>query len=197
MGVPVTREPAMAGLLAYDADTHVSEPPDLWTSRVPARHGDLVPRVVTDQRGTQRWVVGDKRLFPVAQFAMAGWGEYVPGHPPTLDDAHRAAFDPVARLRHMDENGIYAQVLFPNLVGFFIGAFVDLHEPALMLACVQAYNDFIAEFASHDPERLLPLMMLPYWDIDASTREIDRCLELGHRGILAAGRLDGVGLPAL
>ena len=181
----------------FDCDTHVSEPTDLWTSRVPARYGDLIPHVEHVERSGYHWVVGDKRLFRIGQFAMAGWKEYVPGCPPTLEDADPAAWQPAARLARMDEYGLHAQVLFPNLVGFFIGAFVELKESELMLACVQAYNDFMAEFASQDPGRLIPLMMLPYWDIDASLREMDRGIDLGHRGIVAAGRLDGVGLPPL
>lgn len=180
-----------------DADTHVSEPPDLWTSRVPARYGDLVPRVVHSSRAGDHWMVGGKHLFRVAQFAMAGWEDYVPSCPPTLAAADPAAWQPGARLARMDADGVAAQVLYPNLVGFFVGAFVELREPEVMLACVRAYNDFLAEFAEPGPDRLLPLMMLPYWDLDACVAEMDRALALGHRGIVAAGRLDGVGLPPL
>jgi predicted TIM-barrel fold metal-dependent hydrolase len=97
----------------------------------------------------------------------------------------------------MDEYGIAQQVLYPNLIGFFVGAFIELGEPELMLACVQGYNDFLAEFADADPNRLIPLMMLPYWDLDASLAEMDRCVATGHRGIVAAGRLGAAGLPAL
>jgi len=28
-----------------DADTHLTEPPDLWTARAPAKYADRVPRV--------------------------------------------------------------------------------------------------------------------------------------------------------
>ena len=41
----------------------------------------------------------------------------------------------------------------------------------LRLACVQAYNDFQAEFASTDPSRLIPLCYLPWWDLDAAMKE--------------------------
>jgi uncharacterized protein len=193
----VSKTSVSDSIAVYDCDSHVSEPPDLWTSRVNPKFGDLVPRVVwTEERG-HHWIVGDKALFGVGQFAMAGWREFIPGCPPTLADADAAAWQPKARLARMDEYGIHTQVLFPNLVGFFIGAFVEIGEPELMLACVRAYNDFIAEFAGVDSERFVPLMMLPYWDINASIAEMDRCLTLGHRGIVAAGRLDGVGLPPL
>ena len=44
-----------------DTDTHVVEPPDLWTSRLPAKYGDRIPRVLFDEGwGMQRWRVGDR-----------------------------------------------------------------------------------------------------------------------------------------
>ena len=46
----------------------------------------------------------------------------------------------------MDEYGIYAQVLYPNLIGFESPLFMRL-GPEVSLACTQAYNDFIREFA--------------------------------------------------
>ena len=190
--------PIVDRIPVIDADTHVSEPEDLWTSRVAAKHGDSIPHTAySERRGGRMWIVGGKPLVDVGTFAMAGWPEYMPSHPPTLEDADPAAWDPRARLQRMDERGIRTQVVYPNLIGFFVGAFMALGEEGLLLECVQAYNDFLAEWASVDPERLVPVMMLPYWDIDQCVREMDRCMPLGHRGIVAAGRLDGFGHPAM
>jgi predicted TIM-barrel fold metal-dependent hydrolase len=60
-----------------------------------------------------------------------------------------------------------------------------------------AYNDWLTEFASADPRRLIPMMMLPFWDIDASMMEMRRAYGMGHKGILFAARYDKVGLPRL
>ena len=38
-------------------------------------------------------------------------------------------------------------------------------------------------------------MMLPFWDVEASVREMERCRALGHRGILFAALFDRLGLP--
>jgi hypothetical protein len=35
-----------------DADTHVNEPPDLWTDRVPAKFKDRAPRMQPDVGGS-------------------------------------------------------------------------------------------------------------------------------------------------
>ena len=50
-----------------DVDTHVTEPRDVWTSRVSKKWGDLVPHVVPDPEGGPKefWAVGDEVLMGV------------------------------------------------------------------------------------------------------------------------------------
>ena len=43
---------AMSGYTIIDADTHVTETPDLWTSRAPASMRDRVPRVEKNADGS-------------------------------------------------------------------------------------------------------------------------------------------------
>ena len=178
-----------------DTDSHVSEPPDLWTSRLPARYQADAPRVAWDEDSAQhRWVIGDEVVSPVGFFAAAGWKEYLPSHPPTLEEADAGAYDAAARLRRLDEYGIAAQVLYPNLLAFFTAAFIR-KDQALGLACVEAYNDFLVEFASADPQRLVPLMMVPFWDVEASVAEMHRARALGHKGLLFSPFFERAGLP--
>jgi predicted TIM-barrel fold metal-dependent hydrolase len=95
----------------------------------------------------------------------------------------------------MDEYGIHAQVLYPNLIGFESPLFIEL-GPEVALACTRAYNDFISEFSSADPNRLVPITMLPFWDIDASLDEMRRAREMGHAGVLFANKYELIGLPS-
>ncbi|HWO94571.1 MAG TPA: amidohydrolase family protein [Dehalococcoidia bacterium] len=181
-----------------DADTHVSEPPDLWTSRVSNKWGELVPHVVfDDERKEEVWYFGGSRYHPTAGAAMAGWREFPPAHPPSLDEADRASWDSVARLQRMDEYGIHAQVIYPNVGGFGSGRFLQLGEPELMLECVQAYNDFLIDWIQPNPERFVPIMALPFWDVEAATREIQRCHKKGHKGILFGSEPHIFGQPHL
>ena len=193
-----TRVPLCERYAVADVDSHVIEPVDLWTSRVSSRWGDQVPHVKFDERtGEDRWYVGSKRLFGVGAFAQAGWREFPPSHPAHLSEALPAAVDPRARLAYMDEMGIYYQLLYCNILGFHSHVFLESMDPALATECVRAYNDWLTEFCSTDPRRLIPMMMLPFWDIDASVAEMKRAHELGHKGILFAARYDKVGLPRL
>jgi uncharacterized protein len=178
-----------------DADSHVSEPPDLWTSRLPKRLAEDLPHVEWDETyGGYRWHIAGDALQGVAAYSQAGWREYPPRHPHSVEDADPGCYDPKARLERLDEYGIYAQVLYPNLLGFSVRSFMKL-GPKLATDCVAAYNDFLTEFAAADPNRLLPIAVLPFWDMDASVKELHRVAGAGHRGVLLAGSYDKINMP--
>lgn len=180
-----------------DTDTHVTEPPDLWTSRMPQKFADLAPRPVwVESAGEEMWKVGDVFIEGVGAHAVAGWREYPPSYPPSLESADAAAFDPKVRLQRMDEYGITAQVLYPNIIAFETLEFLKV-GPDFALAAVRAWNDFLAEFAEADPARLVPIMALPFWDVEESIRELHRAIGLGHKGVLLAAHFDKAGLPNL
>ncbi len=179
-----------------DVDTHVTEVADLWTSRVPAHMRDAVPRVETDARGRDWWWLGRDRMAPIGLTATAGRGDFK--QPPRgYADMHAGAFDAQARLKYMDEIGIWAMVMYPNVGGFGAQEFLRLRDPELMLTCVQVYNDWQTEWASADSRRLLPITSIPFWDVAASVREIRRCVALGHHGILFTGDPQSFGMPVL
>ena len=119
-----------------DVDTHITEVADLWTSRVPARFRDAVPRIEIDASGKQWWWLGSNRLLPIGLTATAGAGDFKHA-PKTYADMHPGAFDARARLSYMDDMGIWAMVLYPNVGGFGAQEFLRLGDPELMLTCVQ------------------------------------------------------------
>jgi predicted TIM-barrel fold metal-dependent hydrolase len=96
----------------------------------------------------------------------------------------------------MDKMGVHAQVQYPNLLGFHVWAFLQLDE-RLRLQCVQAFNDFQTEFCGADPGRLLPLIYLPWWDLEASLAELARCIDLGHKGVNFGCEFEKLGYPRL
>jgi predicted TIM-barrel fold metal-dependent hydrolase len=178
-----------------DTDSHVAEPIDLWSSRLPSKWSDLSPTVAWDENaGEDRWKVGDIWLSGVGEYCTAGWTEHFPSHPPTLEEADPACYDARARLQRMDEHGVDAQVLYPNLIAFDADAFLRGLGPELALECVRAYNDFLIDFASADPERFIPIMMVPFWDIEASITEMERSAGRGHKGMLFAAPFERLGL---
>jgi predicted TIM-barrel fold metal-dependent hydrolase len=189
---------SIAEIPIIDTDTHVVEPPDLWTSRLSAKWGDLVPHVRWDDHaGEEAWFMGDTRLGAVAGAAMAGWHEHPPYHPRRWEDADPVAWDAARRLARMDEYGIQAQVLYPNVAVFDAKSILAMNEPELQLSLIRAYNDFLVDFASIAPDRLIAAASLPFWDLDATVAEIDRTAGLGHRGIIFTQDPGYFGLPVL
>jgi uncharacterized protein len=157
-----------------------------------------VPHVVYDDRlKRDRWVVGGRKLTSVANWAVAGWSDYPPEHPPTVDDADPAAFQADARIERMDQYGIWCQALYPNLLAFSTHAFMAISDPALRLECVRAYNDHLVDFASIDPRRFVLLTALPFWDVEESVKEIERCAANGHHGVLFIAKPQKMGMPRL
>jgi predicted TIM-barrel fold metal-dependent hydrolase len=187
----------------FDVDSHISEPDDLWTSRVSQKWGDAVPHVkwtetsAWEGAGEEAWFIGDDKLAPAWGTAFSGSDYQFPEYPRIKSEANPAAWDPIARAKVLDQSGIDFQVLYPNLGGFGNEGFLRLKDPSLMLECVQAYNDFLAEFASSSPGRFAPICAVPFWDLDATVVEVRRAHEMGHQGVLFSGAPHEVGFPRL
>jgi predicted TIM-barrel fold metal-dependent hydrolase len=182
-----------------DVDTHITEPPDVWTARLPSKFQDRAPRIVTDPNmGWDIWKIGDgSSPITVGHTAVAGWPEPFPAAPKTFAEVPRAAWDAKARLGYMDEVGIWAMALYPNVGGFGNEAFLELGDHELMLACVRAYNDFLLDWIEADPRRFIPICATPFWDPQAAADEIERCAKAGHRGVLFTGEPQRFGQPVL
>ena len=183
-----------------DNDTHVSEPPDLFSSRLPSKWKDDAPKIIRNEdSGYEVWAIGDagEAVVPVGHAACAGWHEPFPAAPPGFADIPKAAHDATARLEYMDSLRIWAMALYPNVSGFGSQAFLDLKDPALMLACVQAYNDFLIDWCEPAPERFIPICSTPFWDVEAAVKEIERCAKTGHKGVLFTGAPQDHGMPSL
>ena len=189
------------GLSIIDVDSHISEPHDLWTSRAPASLRDRVPRVVRD--GDKRaWVVdGNIQISTSSPSSVIrkdgqksrgteffGW---------QIEDVHAASYDMKARVELLDRLGIYAQVLYPNVAGFGSQNFMKVEDGALRLACARIYNDAMAEIQADCGGRILPMALMPWWNIAQCVDEVARAKALGLRGIVMCSDPDSIGLPDL
>ena len=185
-----------------DADTHLTEAHDLWTKRAPEQYKDRVPRV-EQVDGQPTWVVDgtplgfaggggvidrEENKFPFAE-SMIVWG---------IDRIHEAAYNPEVRLQVMDACGIHAQVLFPNSIGLGgQGLASTVEDPALRRLCIEIYNDNAAELMEMSGNRLLPMPVLPAWDIDECAREAERVAGMGLRGVNMTSDPQDLGSPDL
>jgi predicted TIM-barrel fold metal-dependent hydrolase len=180
-----------------DVDTHLTEPPDAWTARMPANLHDRVPHIERID-GRDTWMADGERLGAPGFYSMAGWDGVMPASiPDTFDDISPAMYDPRARLRFLDEEGIDAQVLYPNVGGFGNGYFLRLGDRDLVAGCVRAYNDFLTDWTSTAPDRLLAVTALPFWDLDLALAELRRGIENGHRAVNFCNQPQDYGQPPL
>ena len=118
-----------------DSDTHVIEPADLWTSRLSTAPSPKSSRT----RPTAVWFFGEKKIYAAGLAAGARWHEYPPDHPRRIADADPRCYDARRRIEHMDEFGVLAQVLYPNIGVFQVNEYIGMNaDPQLVLECVQA-----------------------------------------------------------
>jgi predicted TIM-barrel fold metal-dependent hydrolase len=187
VGETVTADPGgvLAGIKVIDCDAHWNEPPDLWTSRAPARLKDRMPQL-REVDGLSRWFIDGEDVGPMGASVVTE----------DLDKIHyrvslerfdmidRAGYEADLRLKRMDEAGLYAQIVYPNGAGFTGSNFATVKDPAVRLACVKIYNDAIAEWQEESGGRLLPQAIIPPWDRDEAAEETERVIgELGLRGV--------------
>jgi predicted TIM-barrel fold metal-dependent hydrolase len=86
-------------------------------------------------------------------------------------------------------------VTFPRFCG---QTFMEGDDLELGLACVQAYNDYvIEEWCADSDGHLIPLCLVPLWDIALAVAEIRRNAERGARAVCFSEIPTHLGLPSI
>jgi uncharacterized protein len=188
-------------MLVIDADSHWCEPRDLFTKLAPPAYKDRLPRVeVVD--GQTMWVFDG---HPIGRFSAAGVIDR-DGRKESSDTAlnhwdhdqvHMGAWDPDVRLEVMDDCGIDAQVIFPGTIGLGGQDLGLIEDAALSRMAIEIYNDRQAEIQSASNNRLLPMPLMPAWDIDLCIVEAERVAALGMRGVNMTSDPQDLGAPDL
>ena len=113
------------------------------------------------------------------------------------DDMIPAAYDVHERVRAMDEDGVWAELLFPTFPRFGGTQFLEADDKDLALAMVRAWNDWMLdEWCAAYPERFIPQTLIPLWDVPAAVAEIERCAAKGSRAVLFVENPHPLGLPS-
>ena len=191
--------PIFPGISIIDTDTHWSEPHDLWTSLAPAKYRDLVPQV-RERNGRRQWVVngdipiaGDSAVSAIAPDGSKTFGISFLKH--GIDMVHPASYDCDARLALMDVMGTSHNIVYPNVGGFGNQNFLKVDDKALRIACVEIYNDWMNDLQRRSGGRILPMALVPWWDIDACVGEVDRMHRAGAKGIVMCSNPHDSGMP--
>lgn len=109
------------------------------------------------------------------------------------DEELSGAWNPEARDRVIDNDGIVAEVLFPDGVtemnappfGAGFNMRPDGANAELMWAGCDAHNRFMSEFVQTAPERRIGLACIPvFWDIDLAIEKAKEARTNGLQGVL-------------
>lgn len=100
-------------------------------------------------------------------------------------------FDPIVRSRQLDADGIAGEVIFPQAIPFkpLGNRAEDAYPYEYRLAGVRAYNRWLAEFCSYEPERHAGVAQVLTDNIDDAVEDV--------RWARKAGLFGGVQLPLL
>jgi predicted TIM-barrel fold metal-dependent hydrolase len=199
-------------------DDHVLEPPDLWTARLPSTRREQGPHV-RRERGVLRWDdlkpqwtadrddgdwadvwYYDDWVWPLQRgFAQSGYPDENPHRAITYEDVLPGTFERDARVRDMDRNHTDVSLCFPNITRFCGQLFLDRKDKDLALLAVRAYNDWMIDDWSGAlaPRRLVPLTIVPLWDVQLAAAEVHRCAALGAHAVTFPESPAALGLPSI
>ncbi len=187
------------GFNIVDADSHWDAiPPDLYQRRVPGQFRDRAPKPLKGPDGKVVMSYDNGRvtrpIFREQEEAGARNPEMqvrdrVGG--PTLVPGLSG---PEQRIKDMELDGVYSSVIY-SLNGFQLNE-IYRQERDLLLACIQAYNDWLIEEVSQPSNnRIFALCITPQTGTEDALAEMERCVKKGHKGIILGRWPNGTHYP--
>ncbi len=160
----------------YDADAHIAEPPSVWEEYADPKFRDQIMQCRIMDDGTDAAFAEGKKLrngiapacIPHAYGTKVTWDDIVPG-----------SYDPAARLSVMDDEGLSAALMFPSLM--LISG--DINDAEIAVENARAYNRWMTDFVSEDPNRLFGVGVCPLQSVDGAVAVIEEVANAGLTGI--------------
>jgi predicted TIM-barrel fold metal-dependent hydrolase len=200
---PVAAADRLAGVYIIDCDAHLTEPPELWTSRAPEHLVDRMPLLRTVD-GVTAWYLDGEVWASIGGNTLATSADG--GAPEKVHGANSAqpyeridlsSYQVKERLDLLDNLGIYAQVLYPNGIGFASNHIFAIEDTEIRSTVLRIYNDFLVGVQKQSNGRLFPQALLPVWDMDLCVSEINRLADQGITGFTLSDKPEMIGLPEL
>ena len=159
----------------FSGDSHIREPYDLWWKTIGNRLGDRTPRIVHEYEG----VSGDF-FFTGGRICKVITTNVADKDDATADLFVRAGYEPDARLEFQDRADVAGEIIFPSVFSPIMQAGVG----DVVHAAAAVYNDWLWDFCSRAPDRLIGMAAVPMYDIDLAIAELERGRRKGLRGAL-------------
>ena len=156
----------MGKIWANSGDSHLVEPADIFTSSMPAGLAERMPRSVKDPDGRAETIYVDgyefRRSIPRSSLVDPETGQ-------TMDERAPGSNDPRLRLKDLDQEGIWAELIYPS-IGIWASS---IRDPQLLAAGTRAINDWAIGFQDVSP-RYVCAASVPLLDINDAVGEIER-----------------------
>ncbi len=165
---------AMARIIS--ADSHVIEPPTIFVNALDKRFGTRAPQILDEYKGKKGnfFFTGDQvmTINRIDEQQRAG------GADPAVSN------DPAKRLEFLDEAGIEGEIIYATVLSMIMHAANLPENRDMVRAACAVFNDWLAEFCSENPNRLLGVAGLVTDDPVWAAGEIARVRGKGLRGVV-------------
>ena len=173
----------MENEVILSSDSHVFEPPDLWATRIDKKFRERAPYILRVGDHDRLMVEGDEKIGDIGLISGAGTRFETPEkitHEGRLEDVDRGGYDPEEHIKDMELDGVSGELLYPSQ-GLFL---FKIQDPDLLSAVFRAYNDWLAEFCGHYPDRLKGMALVNLDDVQDGIRELERTAKMGLAGAM-------------
>jgi len=166
------------------ADSHITEAPNTYVDYTDAKYVATAPRVVeTEDKGDLFVIEGMKRTIPMGLVAAAGQDPMALKTRARYSDIPRSGYDSSYRIADQNRDGVSCEVIYPS-VGMVLCNHPDFEYKK---AAMDAYNRWIAEYCSVDPQRLLALGQTPMRSPEEGIADLEKMKAMGMRGVMMSG----------
>ena len=179
---------------AVSADSHIIEPKEVF-DLLERKYGERAPRIIQDPEwgdfvATPQVLAGQRfgaqPGVPVGRLGIAGARLDNPETQRRIRSGYAGlnpgCMDPLARIKEQDQDGVRCEVLYPSLYFRVFG----LPDFPVLEDAFRAYNDWLSNYCSQAPDRLVGMAVIPMHDPKAAAVELDRAMKMGFRGISIA-----------
>ena len=116
----------------------------------------------------------------------------------TYDDMRPGCWDAKERKKDFELNWVDGSLPFPTFPRFCGQTFYEADDRELALACVQAYNDWmVEEWCDPSIGINIPLCIIPLWDAELASTEIQRNAARGVRAVCFSELPTRLDLPSV
>ena len=152
---PARTRGSVRAMNVISADSHVAEPPGAFIDYIDPKWRDRAPHVVHDEKRGDLYVVPGmpEEVIPMGLIACAGKPPEKMQQNGLFSEIHPGGYDAKKRLAIQEEDGIFAEVLYPT-VGMLICNHADYDYKQ---ACFDAYARWLQDFCSDVPDRMFGL----------------------------------------